>query len=147
MIKDPVANGYYPVYTDQRRGTAGFCAYHSWASCNGVNVQFGFFFDLTNDPGCDPQDPSTVHSQPLEALANVTAHELSEAQTDPRGSGWLDKSGAENADKCAWSFSGQPVILSDTTSWKLQGNWSNSAYNHGTGYPNSSGQKACIDGN
>ncbi len=32
------------------------------------------------------------------------------------------------------------------TNWKLQGEWSNAAYTAGTGYPNSSGQKGCLDG-
>src|SRR5205085_12619008 len=76
LIPSPVANGYYPVYTDLKRGSAGYCAWHSWGSINGVPVQFGFFFDLAGDPGCDPQDPATLHSQPLEALANVSGHEL-----------------------------------------------------------------------
>ena len=39
-----VANGYYPVYVDVKRGNAGFCAYHSYGTCNNVPVQFGFFF-------------------------------------------------------------------------------------------------------
>ena len=29
---DPVPNGYYPVYTDIPRGTAGYCAWHSWGA-------------------------------------------------------------------------------------------------------------------
>jgi len=65
VITNPVPNGYYPVYTDLKRGNAGYCAWHSWGSINGVPVQFGFFFDLAGDPGCDPQDPSTTHSQAL----------------------------------------------------------------------------------
>ncbi len=106
MITDPVPNGYYPVYTDQPRGHAGYCAWHSYGTASGVPVQFGFFFKLDGDAGCDPGDTRTGHSQGLAALANVSGHELSEAVTDPRNGGWWDKSGAENADKCAWTFGG-----------------------------------------
>ncbi|HEV8105717.1 MAG TPA: hypothetical protein VGP69_18445, partial [Gaiellaceae bacterium] len=78
----------------------------------------------------------------LAALANVSGHELSEALTDPHGDAWFDSSGAENADKCAWTFSGTPVKLG-TTSWKIQGNFSNAAYAAHSGYDGA----GCIDGN
>jgi len=147
-----VANGYYPVYTDIRRGSAGYCAWHSWGSCpaNGVNVpvQFGFFFDLDGDAGCDPQDNADRNPKPsqgLAALNNVGGHELSEVMTDPRGNAWYDGQGYENSDKCAWDFSGSLITIGGTQ-WKIQGNWSNAAYNTGTGFANEKGQKGCIDG-
>ena len=142
----PTTSGYYAVYTDLPRGHAGYCAWHSWGACAGVNVQFAFFFDLDGDSGCDPVDTSGLHSQGLAALANVSGHELSEARTDPRGAGWFDSGGAENGDKCAWTFNVPLVTLSNGTQWKIQGEWSNAAYNAGTGYPNSSGQNGCLDG-
>jgi hypothetical protein len=142
----PVADGYYPVYVDQRRGHAGYCAWHSAGSCNGVPVQFAFFFNLDGDAGCDPQDSSGLHSQGLAALANVSGHELSEARTDPRLNAWYDSSGSENADKCAWVFGTPLLTFSNTTEWKVQGNWSNAAYNKMIGYTNSAGQSGCIDG-
>jgi hypothetical protein len=146
MISAPVANGYYPVYVDSKRGSASYCAWHSYGTCAGVPVQFAFFFNLDGDAGCDPQDTRTDHSQGLEALANVSAHELSEAVTDPRNGGWYDSSGAENADKCAWTFNVPYVTLLNGSTWKLQGEWSNAAYTAGTGYPDSKGQHGCLDG-
>ena len=152
---DPGGNGYYPVYTDLPRGSAGYCAYHASGTCaaSGSTVlQFAFFWWLDGDAGCDPQDSTTGHSQGLAALANVTAHELSEARSDPSttsatGSGaWYDGAGAENGDKCAWTFNVPSVSFPNGTSWKLQGEWSNAAYTAGTGYANSSGQKGCLDG-
>jgi hypothetical protein len=131
----PQANAYYPVYSDQPRGNAGYCAWHSSGTINGIRVQFGFFFNLDSDPGCDPQSPgSTGHSQGLAALGNVTGHELSEMLTDPQLNAWLDRRGAENADKCAWTFNGLVTIGSQ--SWKIQGNWSNAAANARSGYAN-----------
>ena len=147
VISTPVSNGYYPVYVDIHRGHAGFCAWHSAGSCGGTPVQFAFFFNLDGDGGCDPGDSSGLHSQGLSALANVSGHELSEARTDPRLNAWYDSSGQENADKCAWSFGSLLVPFSNGTQWKIQGNWSNAAYNSiNRGYANLSGQKGCIDG-
>jgi hypothetical protein len=144
---DPNGNGYYAVYTDTRRGHANYCAYHSYGMCGGRPVQFAFFFDLDGDPGCDPQDTSGLHSQGLAALANVSGHELSEARTDPASPGaWYDSKGEENGDKCAWTFNVPLVPFSNGTRWKIQGEWSNNAYTSGTGYPNNSGQKGCLDG-
>ena len=147
IVPDPSGNGYYPVYVDVPRGHAGYCAYHSFGTCSGHSVQFAFFFNLDGDPGCDPADTTTGHSQGLAALANVTAHEISEARSDPASPGaWYDSRGAENGDKCAWTFNVPSVTFSDGNRWKLQGEWSNAAYNAGSGYPNSSGQHGCLDG-
>jgi hypothetical protein len=147
IVPDASGNGYYPVYTDVKRGNAGYCAWHSAGSCGGKAVQFAFFFNLDGDPGCDPADTTTGHSQGLAALANVSGHELSEARSDPASPGaWYDSSGYENGDKCAWTFNVPSVSFPNGTSWKVQGEWSNAAYTAGTGYPNSSGQRGCLDG-
>lgn len=154
MITSPDAagNGFYSVYTDVPRGSAGFCAWHASGKCGTTTVQFAFFFNLDGDSGCDPADTSGLHSQGLAALANVTGHELSEARTDPSttsstGSpGWFDSSGAENGDKCAWTWGAPLFTFSNGSQWKVQGEWSNAAFTAGTGYPNRSGQKGCIGG-
>ena len=147
IVPDAGGNGYYAVYVDVKRGNAGYCAYHSAGTCGGKAVQFAFFFNVDGDAGCDPQDSTTGHSQGLAALANVTAHELSEARSDPSSPGaWYDSQGAENGDKCAWTFNQPSETLSNGTKWKMQGEWSNKAYTAGTGYPNSSNQKGCLDG-
>ncbi len=142
-ITNPVANGYYPVYTDAKRGSAGYCAWHSYGVCGTVPVQFAFFFNLDGDSGCDPQDTETTHSQGLAALANVTGHEWSETVTDPRNGGWWDSAKNENGDKCAWSFPPTPVVLG-AESWKIQGNWSNAAFTAQSGYLNRNGQAGCM---
>jgi len=142
-----VENGYYAVYVDTPRGNATYCAWHSWGSCNNTLIEFGFFFDLDGDSGCDPADTSGLHSEGLSALANVTGHELTESRTDPRGTAWFDDEGEEISDKCAWTF-GTPLLefTTNATFWKIQGNWSNAHYNAGTGYENLSGEFGCIDG-
>ncbi|HJZ88312.1 MAG TPA: hypothetical protein VKN99_24225 [Polyangia bacterium] len=140
-------DGYYPVYVDSPRGHAGFCAWHSTGTCpNGTQIQFAFFFNLDGDPGCDPQDTSGLHSQGLAALANVSGHELSETLTDQHIDAWFDSTGGENSDKCAWAFGTPLLSFSNKSQWKIQGNWSNRAFDTNTGYPNRSGQNGCIDG-
>lgn len=143
----PDPSALYLIYTETGAGHVSYCAWHSYGTCsNGAPVQVAYMPNITGIAGCDPQDTyGTGHSQGLAALANVTAHELSEAITDPRNGGWYDSAGAENGDKCAWSFTG-PVRLSNSSVWKLQGEWSNNAYTAGTGYANNSGQKGCLQG-
>jgi hypothetical protein len=142
-----VSDGYYPVYVDSPRGHSRFCAWHSAGTCpTGQTVQFAFFYNLDGDAGCDPEDTSGLHSQGLAALANVSGHELSEALTDPHLNAWYDANGAENSDKCAWTFGTPLLSFSRKSAWKIQGNWSNRAFNTGTGYPNSGGLLGCIDG-
>jgi hypothetical protein len=132
---NPQAGAYYPVYSDQPRGSAGYCAWHSSGTINGRQVQFGFFFNLDRDPGCDPVAPTSLgHSQGLSALANVSGHELSEMLTDPQLNAWYDQKGSENSDKCAWTFNGTVSI--GGSNWKIQGNWSNAAANTNSGYAN-----------
>lgn len=139
-ISNPVPDGYYPVYTDLPRGNAGYCAWHSWGYIGSTLVQFAFFFNLDNDPGCIAGS-SPSHSDGLTSLANVSGHELSEALTDPHGDAWYDRKGAENADKCAWTFSGYEKFGGD--SWLIQGNWSNAAAAAHSGYDGA----GCINGN
>src|SRR5665213_404204 len=140
-------NGYYAVYTDTPRGNANYCAWHSYGTCGGTPVQFAYFFKLDGDAGCDPQDTSCLLSQGLAAIANVSGHELSEARSDPATpAAWYDSSGSENGDKCAWTWGVPLVTFSNSSEWKIQGEWSNAAYTSGTGYPNSSGQRGCLSG-
>ncbi|MEY3759434.1 MAG: hypothetical protein RIR39_925, partial [Pseudomonadota bacterium] len=90
----------------------------------------------------------------------VTAHELMETVTDNAyfigktgyWGGWFDSTGAENGDKCAWTFRPSNLGLPGTVSiggfyWKLQGEWSNSAQNTGLGgYTTSTVLKGCVSG-
>lgn len=138
---DPAA--VYFIYTSTGAGHVNYCAWHSWGTCsNGAQIQVAYMPNIDGIAGCNPNDTSGLHSEGVAALANVTSHELSEAVTDPRGNTWYDSSGAENGDKCAWTFNGLVTVGSDK--WLLQGEWSNAAYNAGTGVANSSGQKGCL---
>ncbi len=138
---DPAA--VYFIYTSTGAGHVNYCAWHSWGACsNGAPIQVAYMPNITGIAGCDPQSDVTTESEGLAALANVTSHELSEATTDPRGDAWYDSSGNENGDKCAWAFHNDVSFGGYT--WKLQMEWSNAAYDAGTGYPNRSGQNGCL---
>lgn len=141
---NPDPNGLYFIFTSTGAGHVSYCAWHSWGTCsNGAQVQVAYMPNISGISGCNPNSTVSGQSEGLAALANVTSHEFSEAITDPRGTGWTDSSGAENGDKCAWSFHNN-VNFSNGSVWKLQMEWSNNAYNSGTGYANTSGQLGCL---
>ena len=142
----PNSNAVYFIFTSTGAGHVNYCAWHSWGSCGSTPIQVAYMPNLSGVSGCDVGDTVTGHSAALAALANVTSHELSEAITDPQGTGWFDSSGQENGDKCAWAFLSEPApepVSLGGTSWVLQGEWSNAAYTAGTGYLNSAGQPGC----
>jgi hypothetical protein len=147
MIKpDPSGNGYYPVYTDIPFPGAPYNpAWHSYGFCfvggPPIRVQFAFFFDTGDDTTLGGL---LGHSLGLNVLANASAHELSEARTDPDGvSGWYDQ-GGEIGDKC--EDTAHIEMFPNGTQWFLQGEWSNIAFNNGTGYPNTAGERGCVFG-
>ncbi len=74
---------------------------------------------------------------PDAGITIVGGHEFAETETDifPAG-GWLDSSGYENGDKCAWISSGQGALGNITGNagerFAVQSLWSN-AFNSGAG--------------
>ena len=62
-------------------------------------------------------------------MASILAHELEETVTDPLGTAWYDSQGAENGDKCAWTF-GSPTPANQSINghdYYLQREWSNAS--------------------
>jgi hypothetical protein len=118
-------NALYVVYTSNFPGNVNYCAWHSWGSCNGTQIQVAYMPNVNGIAGCDPgnQYSCNSYSQGTRALANVVSHEFSEAITDPDGGGWYDQGGAEIGDKCAWQFSS--CVQLGSTKWQLQTEWSN----------------------
>lgn len=61
-------------------------------------------------------------------MVSVLAHEIAEAASDPLINTWMDASGEENADKCAWQFgvsstASSNVQFADGSKYLLQMNW------------------------
>jgi len=144
---DPNGNGYYVVYTERPRGTAGYCGWHSYGYCGTKLVQIAVIFNLDNDSGCGGTTSTSSiptnagwtmnggkMSQGVHAIAGVSAHELAEMITDPRLDAFMDSNGWENGDKCAWTFPPSNSLFSNGITWRIQGEWSNVAAATGTGY-------------
>jgi hypothetical protein len=117
--------GIYVVYTSNFPSGGNYCAWHSDTPVNGTTVAVAYMPNTTGVTGCDPGDlyGANGYSEGTRSLANVTAHELMEAVTDPQVSAWYDQGGQEIGDKCAWQFAG-PVTIGGTA-WQLQAEWSN----------------------
>jgi hypothetical protein len=109
-VADP--NGLYMVLTAPGvKETSGFlsqyCGWHSWGSFGATPVQYSFVGNAAGPSigSCAGQTASSPNDDiGVDAMISVMAHELEETATDPRGNAWYDSSGAENADKCAWTF-------------------------------------------
>ncbi len=105
------ANGVYFVLTSSDvNETSGFCrlycGWHTAATPSAGHVRYAFVGNANRClSGCAAQTISPNSNPGVDGMISVIAHELEEATTDPDPrSGWTDSSGAENADKCAWTF-------------------------------------------
>jgi serine protease len=128
----------YVIATSHGHNSSGFgtsyCAYHSSTSSPYGNVAY------TNLPYITDAGASCgANFNGLGADAGITivaGHEMAETMTDqfPSG-GWLDGSGSEIGDKCAWISSGQGAAADTTFStgkFPVQSLWSD-AFNSGAG--------------
>ena len=128
----------YVINTATGNNASGFgsqyCAWHSSTSSTYGNVAY------TNMPYITDAGASCGANfnglGPTAGITIVGGHEFAETETDifPNG-GWLDGSGAENGDKCAWISSGQGASANVTmngATFPVQSLWSN-AFNSNTG--------------
>jgi len=103
-------NGVYFVLTSKDVAeNSGFCtkycAWHTYGTITGTNIKYAFVGNADRCPtACEAQTTSPNGNAGADAMASVGAHELEEAVTDPNLNAWYDTRGAENADKCAWTF-------------------------------------------
>jgi len=122
----PDPNAIYFVYTSNFP-KVNYCAWHSAGSIGGVTVQVAYVPNTTGVTGCAPRGGYTAPNgltQGTQSIADSTAHEFMEAVTDPVPvSGWVDKNGAEVADKCQTFYGG--LVKLNRIQWELQGEWSN----------------------
>lgn len=125
------ASAQYVIATATGHNSSGFgtqyCAYHSATSSTVGNVAY------TNLPYITDAGASCGANfnglGPNAGITIVSGHEMAETITDQfPSSGWLDSSGAENGDKCAWISSGQGAaadITLSTGTFPVQSLWSN----------------------
>jgi len=132
------ASVQYVIATSHGHNASGFgsqyCAWHSSTSSSAGNIAY------TNLPYITDAGASCgANFNGLGSKAGITiveGHEMAETSTDqfPNG-GWLDSSGEENGDKCAWISSGQGAstnVKLSTGTFPVQSLWSN-AFNSGAG--------------
>jgi hypothetical protein len=105
------SNGVYFVLTAPYIAeTSGFlsqyCGWHTYGNISGANIKYAFVGNAAASLGsCAGQTGSSPNGDPAaDAMVSVMAHELEEAASDPNLNAWYDSTGAENADKCAWTF-------------------------------------------
>jgi len=80
-----------------------YCAYHSSTSAAGHTIAWTNL-PYMPDAGASCGAGSVNSPGTLDGVTIVGGHEQGETETDPQPStGWLDSSGAENGDKCAWT--------------------------------------------
>ena len=105
---------------------SSFCAYHSYFGTNTVYAAMpyaGTNLSVCGTPGSPNNDADA------DATINVTSHEQMEAATDPLLNAWIDSSGQEIVDKCAWNF-GTTNADGSNVSWNghpylVQQEWDN----------------------
>jgi serine protease len=128
----------YVINTATGNSMTGFgtqwCAWHSSTSSSYGNIAYTNMPYITDAGAACGANFNGLG--PKAGITIVGGHEFAETETDifPNG-GWLDGSGSENGDKCAWISSGQGASASVTlngTSFAVQSLWSN-AFNSGAG--------------
>ncbi len=109
------ANGVYFVLTAPgvtETGSQGgflttFCGFHNSFFLNNTTINYAFVGDAAgpNLHQCAEQTISSPNNDPpVDAMASIVAHELSEAVTDPQNDAWYDVDKQEVADKCASTY-------------------------------------------
>jgi hypothetical protein len=103
-------NGVYFVLTSSDVSeTSGFCnrycGWHTHASLGGTDIKYSFVGNAARCiTSCAIQAVGPNGNGGVDGMVSVIAHELEEATSDPDLNAWYDSGGAENADKCAWTF-------------------------------------------
>jgi len=142
------ANADYIVFTPSGHSTSGFgtqfCAWHSSTSSSSGPVSFSNMpYQPDAGTACgmnfvNRSSDSFGHGY-FDGFSIVGGHEYAETVTDPfPSSGWVDGTGAENGDKCAWISAGPGAASSislSTGSFAVQSLWSNASSGCVISYP------------
>ncbi len=133
-------NGIYFVLTSQDvNETSGFCTqycgWHTNGSISGSDIKYSFVGNPARCPSaCEAQSTSPNGNAGADGMASIISHELEETATDPDLNAWYDSRGAENADKCAWTFGTESTasngskynVTLGSRQYLIQQNWVNS---------------------
>jgi len=133
-------NGIYFVLTSQDvNATSGFCTqycgWHTHGTISAADIKYSFVGNAARCiTSCAGQSTGPNGNAGADGMASIIAHELEETATDPDLNAWYDSSGAENADKCAWTFGTTSTAANGskynmtlgTRQYYIQQNWVNS---------------------
>jgi len=129
---------YFVLTSADVNATSGFCTqycgWHTHATIGGSDIKYSFVGNPDRCPSaCTNSSGSPNGNVGADGMASIIAHELEETVTDPDLNAWFDSSGAENADKCAWTFGSTFTANGATANMTLGGrnyliqqNWVNS---------------------
>jgi serine protease len=135
------ANATYLVFTPTGKSESGYqsswCAWHSSTTDGNNKVAYSpYQADAGGSCGLNfvnSSNDSYGHGY-FDGFSIVAGHEYEEAQTDPDvATGWFDVTGAEDADKCAWSPLSGNTPLANSQYYAVQPVWSNKAGGCGSG--------------
>ena len=105
-------------------GLNGYCAWHSSTSASGGRIAYTNL-PYQSDAGASCGEGSVTSPGVNDGVSIVGGHEQAETETDPQpNTGWLDSSGAENGDKCAWKNL-QNTSFGSAGNFPTQPLWSN----------------------
>jgi hypothetical protein len=131
---------YFVLTSSDVTASSGFCTqycgWHTHGTIGGADIKYSFVGNPDRCPSaCEEQTVSPNGNSGADGMASIIAHELEEAVTDPDLNAWYDTRGAENADKCAWTF-GTTSSLNNgakynvtlgSTKYLIQQNWVNAS--------------------
>ncbi len=100
---------YFVLTSSNISESSGFCSrycgWHTRGTIAGRDIKYSFVGNANRClSGCAAQTISPNGNAGVDGMISVIAHELEETVTDPDLNAWYDASGAENGDKCAWTF-------------------------------------------
>ena len=113
-----------------------YCGWHTHGTINGFDIKYSFVGNPDRCPSsCAAQTVGPNGNAGADGMASIIAHELEEAVTDPDLNAWYDSRGAENADKCAWTFGttftagngSKYNVTLGTRNYLIQRNWVNAS--------------------
>jgi hypothetical protein len=112
-----------------------YCGWHTHGTISGSDIKYSFVGNPDRCPSaCAAQTVGPNGNAGADGMASIISHELEEAVTDPDLNAWYDNRGAENADKCAWTFGTTTTLPSGarynmtlgSRNYLIQQNWVNS---------------------
>jgi len=133
------SNAIYFVLTSQEvNESSGFCTqycgWHTHGTIGTLDIKYAFVGNPARClSSCAEQSTSPSGNAGADGMASIIAHETEEAISDPDLNAWYDTRGAENADKCAWTFGSESTATNGSKynfsrnghQWLIQQNWVN----------------------